>query len=73
MKTGYFSHPTCQQHDMGASHPESPQRLRAIENQLQQSGLGQDLLHFSPDKAQFADLKLAHSPSSINLVHRTAP
>jgi len=73
MRTGYFSHPTCQQHDMGAGHPESPQRLRAIENQLQQSGLGQDLVHFTPDKAQFADLKLAHSPSSINLVHRTAP
>jgi len=73
MNTGFFSHPTCQQHDMGATHPESPKRLRAIEEQLSNTNLWQDLKHFSAPKASFADLSLAHSPSSINLVHSTAP
>ncbi len=73
MNTGFFSHPTCQQHDMGATHPESPKRLRAIEEQLSNTNLWQDLKHFSAPKASFADLSLAHSQSSINLVHSTAP
>lgn len=73
MKTGFFSHPTCQQHDMGSGHPESPQRLEAIENALRSSALWQDLHHQTPQKAAFDDLKAAHSPSCINLIHRTAP
>ncbi len=73
MTTGYFSHPRCQQHDMGASHPESPKRLAAIENQLRDTGLWQDLTHCTPQHAVFDDLKTAHSPSCINLIHRTAP
>ena len=73
MTTGYFSHQTCQQHDMGAGHPECPQRLAAIDNALSASGLWQDLQHVTPSKALFEDLKAAHSPSCINLIHRTAP
>ena len=30
MTTLLYSHPVCQQHDMGAYHPECPDRLRAI-------------------------------------------
>ena len=29
-KTGYFSHPACRKHEMGAGHPECPERLDAI-------------------------------------------
>src|SRR6478736_6111080 len=39
MQTAYITHPECQLHDMGRYHPESPERLRAIEDQLIASGL----------------------------------
>lgn len=31
MSTGFYSHPSCVLHDMGAGHPESPSRLRIID------------------------------------------
>jgi Deacetylases, including yeast histone deacetylase and acetoin utilization protein len=32
--TAYLTHPVCLQHDMGAGHPECPQRLSAINDAL---------------------------------------
>lgn len=60
MATGYFSHSDCLAHDMGAGHPECPQRIRAIEDQLRAQGL--DMLMLSPDVplASNSDLALAH-------------
>jgi acetoin utilization deacetylase AcuC-like enzyme len=34
MSTAIYSHPDCLRHEMGDWHPESPARLRAIEDQL---------------------------------------
>jgi acetoin utilization deacetylase AcuC-like enzyme len=60
MATGYFSHPDCLAHDMGPGHPECPQRLSAIDDQLRAQGL--DVLMLSPDVplASNTDLALAH-------------
>lgn len=60
MATGYFSHSDCLHHDMGNGHPECPQRITAIEDQLRAHGL--DVLMLSPDVplASNTDLALAH-------------
>lgn len=60
MATGYFSHPDCLAHEMGAGHPECPQRIQAIEDQLRAQGL--DALMLSPEVplASNEDLALAH-------------
>ena len=34
MSTAIYSHPDCLRHDMGNWHPESPDRLKAIDDQL---------------------------------------
>jgi acetoin utilization deacetylase AcuC-like enzyme len=39
MTTAYFTHPDCKRHDMGAGHPECPERLSAIEDHLRAQGL----------------------------------
>src|SRR5690606_18122892 len=39
METMYLTHPSCRLHEMGSWHPESPQRLDAIADQLLVSGL----------------------------------
>lgn len=43
MKTAYISHHDCTLHDMGSDHPESPLRLTAILDQLQDTRLSQEL------------------------------
>ena len=58
--TGYFTHPDCCKHEMGAGHPESPARLHAIEDRLLQTGLGLALQRRECAPAPLADIELAH-------------
>ena len=39
MQTAYITHPDCLRHEMVEYHPECPQRLTAIEDQLAAKGL----------------------------------
>ncbi|TAG01751.1 MAG: histone deacetylase family protein [Betaproteobacteria bacterium] len=39
MSFAYFTHPTSLQHEMGAQHPECPDRVRVIDDFLRASGL----------------------------------
>ena len=59
-KTGYFTHGDCRKHEMGAGHPECPQRLDAIEDRLLASGLGDVLDRRGAAQAPLADIELAH-------------
>ncbi|WP_110399463.1 histone deacetylase family protein [Sphaerotilus hippei] len=61
MTTAYFSHPDCRGHDMGAGHPECPQRLDAIEDHLLATGLDIALTRRDAPLARHHDLTLAHS------------
>jgi acetoin utilization deacetylase AcuC-like enzyme len=59
-KTGYFFHNDCSKHDMGAGHPECPERLAAIDKRLRSQGVA-DLLDWrEAPLAPIADLELAH-------------
>lgn len=60
MATGYFSHPDCLAHDMGEGHPECPQRLAAIEDQLRAQGLDALMVRSDVPLAGNDDLALAH-------------
>ncbi len=59
-KTGYYTHPSCRQHEMGEGHPECPQRLDAIEDRLLISGVGDALDRREATAAPLADIELAH-------------
>ena len=58
--TGYFTHRDCWKHEMGAGHPECPERLDAIEDRLLVTGLDQALDRREPGFAALADVELAH-------------
>ncbi|MGE0098656.1 MAG: histone deacetylase family protein [Hydrogenophaga sp.] len=58
--TGYFTHRDCWRHEMGAGHPECPERLDAIEDRLLISGLDVALERREATAASLADLELAH-------------
>jgi acetoin utilization deacetylase AcuC-like enzyme len=59
-KTGYFTHPDCWKHEMGAGHPECPERLSAIEDRLLASGLSDVLDRREAPQASVTDIELAH-------------
>jgi len=46
MSTAFITHADCLKHEMGAWHPECPERLAAIEDQLIASGVGQYLARY---------------------------
>ena len=64
-KTGYFSHRDCWKHDMGAGHPECPERLDAIEDRLLITGVFDALERMEAPLAALADLELAHDRTHI--------
>ena len=58
--TGYFTHPDCSKHEMGAGHPECPERLGAIEDRLLITGLDMALTRREAAPASLVDIELAH-------------
>jgi acetoin utilization deacetylase AcuC-like enzyme len=56
------------QHDTGEDHPESPARLVAIVNAVEQAGLLSQLVALPFRQASSAELTLAHDPAYVDLV-----
>jgi acetoin utilization deacetylase AcuC-like enzyme len=69
-KTAIVFSPIYYRHNPGKDHPESAERLRAIINELEKSGLAKNKkLHFvHPDRASIEDIALAHAVEYIRLV-----
>ena len=65
--TGLVYHPAYLDHDMGAGHPESPNRLRAIMQQLEQSGTPDGSDKIEPRKAEDEWITQIHSPPTWRL------
>jgi acetoin utilization deacetylase AcuC-like enzyme len=61
MSTAIYSHAECRLHDMGAGHPECPQRLDAIADQLLASGLDIALEHREAPQATIEQIERAHT------------
>ena len=72
-KTAYISHPDCFKHDMGAYHPECPQRLKAIEDNLLASGLMNQLHQYDAPLATVEQLARAHTPNYSKNIQSTSP
>ena len=72
-KTGLIYDPRYLEHDMGAGHPESPNRLRAIMQRLEQSGITARLTRLVPRKAEDEWLTLVHQPGYVALLNQQAP
>ena len=72
-KTGLVYHPAYLEHDMGAGHPESPNRLRAIMQKLETSGTAARLVRIEPRKAEDEWITQVHTPSYLASLNRQAP
>ena len=73
MATAFIHHPDCVLHDMGAHHPESPDRLAAIEDYLLATGLIQHLVSEAAPKASREQLLRVHDGSFIDSIESASP
>jgi len=73
MSTAYISHPDCLRHEMGRHHPECPQRLQAIEDQLILSRIDCYLTRIDPPLATEEQLALVHTQDHIDFIKSHAP
>ncbi len=73
MQTAYISHPLCLKHDMGAHHPESPARIRAIEDQLIASGLLNSLQQHEAPAATREQLLRVHDATYMASIESSVP
>jgi len=70
---GYISHAECMGHDTGPVHPEAPERLEAISNQLIMSGLDYVLMHYDAPRASRAQIERIHDPAYVERIFAAAP
>ena len=66
MTTAYITHADCLRHEMGAGHPERPDRLSAINEHLRASGLLEELRCLEAPLADAADLERVHLASYVD-------
>ncbi len=72
MTTLLYSHPTCVEHDGGASHPERPDRLRAVMAALSDNSF-QGLDRREAPQARVSDLERVHAPFHVEQIFSNIP
>jgi acetoin utilization deacetylase AcuC-like enzyme len=73
MPTAFITHADCLKHQMGAWHPESPDRLTAIEDQLIASGVGAHLARYEAPLAADEELARVHPLDYVRAIRDSAP
>ena len=73
MPVAFVTHPDCLKHEMGAWHPERPERLTAIEDQLISSGIGQYLARYDAPLASDEQLARVHPLEYVRAIRDAAP
>ncbi|TLY26060.1 MAG: histone deacetylase [Nitrospirae bacterium] len=72
-RTGFVYHPDYLKHDMGAGHPESPDRLRAIVSRLEASGALDRLVRIEPASVTDEWITQVHEASYLTTLKSRAP
>ena len=72
-RVGIVTHPAYLEHDMGRSHPESPERLRAIVARLESTGTMSKLTRIAPRNAEKEWITRVHDPAYVQRLEDRAP
>lgn len=73
MTTALIAHRDCVLHEISPGHPESPQRIDAILDQLKAQGVYDHLQHAEAPVSRREPLLTAHSESYVDAVFASAP
>jgi acetoin utilization deacetylase AcuC-like enzyme len=73
MTTAIYTHPDCKRHEMGSWHPECPERLQAIDDQLIASRIANFLDHREAPEAAVAHIERVHTAGAVARVRDNIP
>lgn len=73
MTTAFITHRDCWLHDMGAHHPECPERLSAISDRLIAAGLDMYLSFYDAPLATLEQIVRVHPPEYVRGIAESAP
>lgn len=73
MPTAFISHPSFLQHEMGAHHPECPERLQAIYDAFDRHQLMSKLIKTEAPPASREQLYAAHDGEYVDSIFAAAP
>lgn len=73
MSTALISHQDCVLHEISPGHPECPQRIGAINDQLKKQGVYDSLQHHEAPEADREHLLLGHSEAYVDMIHSKSP
>ncbi len=73
MLSAYITHPDCARHEMGPDHPECPERLGAINDQLLVKGLLDYMFPYDAPLATVEQLGRAHAPQYVEELIAASP
>src|SRR6202000_593024 len=73
MNTAYITHADCLRHEMGAGHPECPDRLNSVNAEMRSSGLLEELRCLEAPLARAEDLKRVHRAGYVDAIFENAP
>lgn len=71
--TAYITHSACLQHNMGVGHPECPERLIAIKDQLMASQIYDTLQEVEAPEVTEQQLALVHPPHYVEYIETNVP
>lgn len=72
-RTAWFGHPLMRSLDTGVNHPDSPERLPAIETALKEAGVWPKLMKREAEEAPDASLALVHSRNYLMRLEAAQP
>ena len=73
MACAVITHPDCLKHEMGAHHPERPQRLGAIEEYITAADLGRHLVRHQAPLATDEQLSRVHPIEYVRAIRDAVP
>jgi acetoin utilization deacetylase AcuC-like enzyme len=73
LTTAFITHPVCMKHEMGAHHPECPERLAAVYAAVEEAGLFSRLKKREAPEASREQLAAAHEAGYVEAIFAAAP
>src|SRR5262245_55457424 len=73
MPVAFITHPDCLKHEMGAGHPERPQRLTAVEDEIAAEKIGAHLARYEAPLATDEQLARVHPIEYVRAIREAAP
>ena len=73
MTIALITHPNCLDHNLGSYHPESPDRVHAIQDRLISSGLEMLLQRFDAPLARHEHLLRVHDSDYLDGIEKAIP